>query len=97
METERRRLLEHAGRLAGRHEPDEGGEPGRHRERCERSLPASETLSYTLGPERGNQVQIEKRYTLRTNERQSGAPTVDLSGDLITDTEAEIRIAMARQ
>ncbi len=46
-----------------------------------RSLPASETLSYTLGSITGNLVQINKHYEMRTNERSFGGPTLQMTGD----------------
>jgi len=56
--------------------------PFSHFSRTEkRNLPASETLSYTLGAADGDLVKIEKRYTLQTNERSFGAPTLQLTGD----------------
>ena len=46
-----------------------------------RNLPASETLSYTLGTTKGDLTEIKKHYDLRTNERSFGNPTLQMTGD----------------
>ena len=63
--------------------PLEGGGWGRSPfSRTEqRNLPASETLSYTLGAANGDLVKIDKHYALQTNERSFGAPTLQLTGN----------------
>ncbi len=46
-----------------------------------RTLPASETLAYTLGEAAGQNVVLKKHYELRTNERSFGSPTLEMTGD----------------
>ncbi len=72
--------------------PSEGGGWGRsYFARTEkRNLPASETLSYTLGPTNGDVVRIDKHYTLQTNERSSGNPTLQLTGDGSVDFDRKL-------
>lgn len=56
----------------------------------QRNLPASETLSYTLGATNGDLVRLDKRYALRTNEISFGGPTLQMTGDGHVDFDRKL-------